>query len=360
MRKRFKTLLGFITIGFMFFISFYIELPYFTTSPGAAIELAPIVSVDEGFEDERGTFMMTTVRTDQANLWEYLYAQISPNVGLLKMEDVLNPHEDVEEYFERQKAYMEASQQKAIAVAFLRAGQKIQIEERGAVLTNFIPGMPAEKVLKAGDVVIQVDERAIKNDHDLIEALKGKAEGERVKLKIIRKEKTMELTLELSAFPPEYQQDEGPKAGLGIIGPETKRSITPSKKVNFDTENIGGPSAGLMFTLELINQLSPGDLTKGYRIAGTGTIDIDGKVGRIGGIEYKIVAADREGAEIFFAPDDDSSAPNHQSNYDVALQTAKDLGLDLEVVPVKSIDDALKYLGQLPEMSKDAKGNSDK
>jgi PDZ domain-containing protein len=68
MIKRYKTLLGIITIGFMFFISFYIELPYFTTSPGAAIELAPIVSVEKGYEDERGAFMMTTVRTDQANL----------------------------------------------------------------------------------------------------------------------------------------------------------------------------------------------------------------------------------------------------------------------------------------------------
>ena len=122
-------------------------------------------------------------------------------------------------------------------------------------------------------------------------------------------------------------------------------------KVN--TENIGGPSAGLMFTLEILNQLLDEDLTKGYHIAGTGEMNEDGTVGRIGGIEKKVVAADEDGIEIFFAPDDEitdemrHADPDIKSNYEAAVETAKTIGTDMEIVPVKTIDDALEYLEQL-------------
>ena len=106
--------------------------------------------------------------------------------------------------------------------------------------------------------------------------------------------------------------------GIGLVD---DREIISDPKVKIKTESIGGPSAGLMFSLEIYNQLTKNDLTKGHSIAGTGTIDPDGTVGRIGGIDKKVVAADNEGAEIFFAPDDEitpemkKAYPNIQSNY---------------------------------------------
>ncbi|MCK9906873.1 hypothetical protein MXD63_43635, partial [Frankia sp. Cpl3] len=97
-------------------------------------------------------------------------------------------------------------------------------------------------------------------------------------------------------------------------------------------QGIGGPSAGLMFTLEIYDQLNTElDVTRGYRVAGTGTISADGTVGRIGGINHKIVAADKAGAEIFFAPDD---AEGEISNYQEAMATAKRIGTKMRVVPV--------------------------
>ncbi len=119
------------------------------------------------------------------------------------------------------------------------------------------------------------------------------------------------------------------------------------------TEDIGGPSAGLMFTLEILNQLLDENLTKGYAIAGTGEMLIDGSVGRIGGIDYKVIAADRDGIEIFFAPDDEITAqmkakyPELESNYTTAVKTAKDIGTKMKIVPVKTVDDAIAYLKQL-------------
>ncbi len=81
------------------------------------------------------------------------------------------------------------------------------------------------------------------------------------------------------------------------------KEIIVDPKVEVNSDEIGGPSAGLMFTLEIYNQLAKEDLTNGHQIAGTGTID-DGKIGPIGGIQQKIVAADKAGAEMFFAPNE--------------------------------------------------------
>jgi PDZ domain-containing protein len=133
--------------------------------------------------------------------------------------------------------------------------------------------------------------------------------------------------------------------GLGISLDDYTRVITVPQ-VSIDSEQIGGPSAGLMFSLEIYNQLTKGDLTKGYQVAGTGTIDEDGKVGPIGGIGQKIVAADKSGADIFFAPNESGAL---HSNYQDALIAAKDIGTKMKIVPVDRFEDAVTYLEQLKE-----------
>jgi PDZ domain-containing protein len=100
-----------------------------------------------------------------------------------------------------------------------------------------------------------------------------------------------------------------------------------------------------MFSLEIYNQLNKEDYTKGYQIAGTGTIDPDGTVGPIGGIEQKIVAADKAGAEIFFAP---NVKGGKDSNYPAAVKTARDIHSKMKIVPVDTFDDAINYLNKLP------------
>lgn len=140
--------------------------------------------------------------------------------------------------------------------------------------------------------------------------------------------------------------------GIGIQ-PEEQIQLETDPKVNIKTEEIGGPSAGLMFTLELMNRLLDVDLTKGYNIAGTGEMLEDGSVGRIGGIDFKVIAADNQDIEIFFAPDDELPAevkkknPQLLSNYEEAKATAEKIGTKMKIVPVKTVDDALVYLEKL-------------
>lgn len=143
-------------------------------------------------------------------------------------------------------------------------------------------------------------------------------------------------------------KDDPNRVGIGI-SLDDNRKVTTKPSIAIDSEQIGGPSAGLMFSLEIYNQLTEGDLTKGYDIAGTGTMSDDGTVGPIGGIQQKIVAADKSGAEIFFAPNENGAA---DSNYEDALIAAKDIGTDMKIVPVDNFEDALAYLTNLKEKEK--------
>ena len=116
--------------------------------------------------------------------------------------------------------------------------------------------------------------------------------------------------------------------------------------MKIDAHKIGGPSAGLMFTLEIYNQLVKEDITKGHEIAGTGTINEKGEVGPIGGISQKVVAAHNAGAEIFFAPNENGK---EKSNYKDAVKTAKDINTKMKIIPVDTLDDALMYLDKMSE-----------
>lgn len=130
-----------------------------------------------------------------------------------------------------------------------------------------------------------------------------------------------------------------PGFGVTIAAVQKVKPKEQGKAVSFVDTNVGGPSAGLMFTMEIYNRLTPGDLTKGHRVAGTGTIDAEGVVGAIGGVKHKIVAADREGAEIFFVP---------VKNYDEAKTKADKIGTSMKLVPISTLDEALKYMEELP------------
>ena len=129
--------------------------------------------------------------------------------------------------------------------------------------------------------------------------------------------------------------------------------IDSQEKVKVDAGDIGGPSAGLMFTLEIYEQLVDKDLRQGKKIAGTGTINSEGEVGRIGGIDKKVASAAASNNKVFFAPDDEiikemkKAQPGIKSNYEEAKAAAKELKTDMKIVPVKTVQDALDYLEKM-------------
>ncbi|MFJ7728914.1 SepM family pheromone-processing serine protease [Neobacillus sp. NPDC097160] len=327
-------LIAIILIGGM-----YYSLPYYVSKPGMAKELGPIITVEDGYKDE-GNFMLTTVRMGRANIYSYLEAKLRKYEEIYPLEMILYKKETEEEYNARQLHLMAGSKLNAIEVAYRKAGLPVDYKYKGIYVVQVVPGMPAEGKLHAGDRIFKVDGREFPSSGKFIEYVGTKHANDKVTLTYSRNKKTDTVTLSLQPF-----KEDPTKIGIGISLVDDKEIIV-DPKVKVKTDEIGGPSAGLMFSLEIYNQLTSEDLTKGYQIAGTGTIDEEGIVGPIGGIEQKIVAADKAGAEIFLAPKE-KGAKN--SNYRAAIKTARDIHTKMKIIPIDTFDEAVDYLDKLPE-----------
>ena len=325
------------------------RLDAYIMKPGSAYDVSKFVTVENDHTENKGSMSLMTVAMQQATPFSYLWAKTQKYQKIMDISQVRNPLEDEEEYNVRQLKLMSDSQFNAKYVAFQKAGIQTKVIFNGVFVLNVLEGGASDNLLKAGDEIIEVDGQKIRNQQMLVDLLKPKQLGDKVTIKFIRNQKEQEVAITLKEIP----KSEEKRAGLGITYAESK-SIETDPKVSMKTEDIGGPSAGLMFTLEILDQLLEEDLTKGYAVAGTGEMLVDGSVGRIGGIDYKVIAADRDGMEIFFAPDDEISPemkakyPELESNYATAVKTAKEIGTKMKIVPVKTVDDAIEYLKQLP------------
>lgn len=326
---------------------YFIKLPFFYTEPGDALELSSFVEIEEGYEDAEGSFMLTTISMARANSYLYVWSKLLPYRELLPIENVKPIDETDEQYFNRQRLVMERSQENALMVAYQKAGKKVDIQYNGIVISSIIDGMPASEKLKSGDRIKEVDGQPIINVQQLNQLTASKQKGESVRLTVERKGEIFEIDIPLMPFP-EHLAGSDERVGLGILYPMVDRTVTFEPKATIDAEKIGGPSAGLMFSLEIYNRLVEEDITKGYQIAGTGEIDEEGNVGRIGGVHQKVIAAHKKGADIFFAPKEGN---REDSNYNIAKQIATKEGMEMEIVGVDTFDDAISYLAQLEPKS---------
>jgi Lon-like protease len=327
-----------IVIALLMIAGIFYSLPYYVSKPGIAKELAPIIQVEDRKEG-KGSFMLTTVRMGKANIYSYAEAKLFDYVELYPVDAILHETETQDEYNARQLHMMAGSKLNAIEVAYKKAGYPVEYEYKGVYVVQVIPDMPAEGKLLPGDRIIEVDSQKFASSESFIEYVGSKKAGNHVELTIKRNNKTEKVKVTLQAF-----QEDPKKVGIGISLVDDKEIIV-NPKVTVKTDEIGGPSAGLMFALEIYDQLMEEDFTKGYKIAGTGTIDSKGAVGPIGGIDQKIVAADKAGAEIFFAPNEKGIS---DSNYNLAFKTVNEIDSKMKIVPVDLIDDAINYLQKLP------------
>lgn len=319
---------------------YYYPLPYFVSHPGEAIDLAPLVAVEGGFSNAEGSFLLTTIRMGNANLLTYAWARWNDYVDLIEKEPILSHFDGEEEYRRHQLESMEISKDSAIIAAYQLADHEVEEINKGVLVTHIQLGMPAREKLQIGDVITQVDGQKVTTAEEMLRYLQDKEVGDVVTLTVLREEQ--EEAIEIPLAP--LSNSDVPRAGLGI-GVVTEREIDV-EHIEIRTDQIGGPSAGLMFALEIYNQLTEDDLTKGYRIAGTGTIDAQGEVGPIGGVHQKVVAAHRAQADLFFVP---REGGRPDSNYQRAKEAAIDIGTSMEIVPVDTLQDAVDYLRQLPE-----------
>ncbi|PIC65750.1 peptidase [Sporosarcina sp. P13] len=324
-------------------------LDMYISRPGGAYDLAPLVEVEGGDENNQGTFSLMTIAIGKATPITYAYSNFTDKMKLLPATKVRRHGESDEEYAVRQKKLMTDSKMHAISVAFNKTNLPIEKIFKGVFVVGVLADGAAAGKLQVGDVIQTIDQKQLASTQEFIDEIGTKPAGREVDLQVKRGKQVIHIPLQLKELPGTDH-----RVGLGIQF-EEQITLQTEPKVDIHTEDIGGPSAGLMFTLELMNRLLDEDLTKGYNIAGTGEILEDGSVGRIGGIDFKVIAADRQDIEVFFAPNDELPAevkkknPHLVSNYEEAKATAVKIGTSMKVVPVKTVDDALRYLKQLPE-----------
>lgn len=311
--------------------------PYIVYQPGRASEVAPMIKVENADKDEKGTFMMTTVSASYANVALLIASVFNSNSEVVLKETRLG-NKTEQEYAAEQVYYMNSSQSFAVQAAYHAAG--IPYEDVVDYLYVFsVPGTANSGQFRPGDRIVSVEGQHIPDPQALSALLSSRKIGDRVEAVLQRDGK--EITEQVALVEVTDADTGKGKPGLGVVIGAVQK-VEPKvagKSVSFTDTDVGGPSAGLMFTMEIYNQLTPGDLTGGHRIAGTGTINAEGTVGAIGGVKHKIVAADRERAEVFFVP---------VKNYDEAKAKADEIGTSMKLVPVSTLGEALDYMEKLP------------
>lgn len=280
----------------------FVPLPYVTYYPGPTVD---ILGTSDGTETvqvtghqayyDDGELRMTTVYVsqpeDDVTLPELLRAYFDPDAAVWPRSSIYAPEETDASSTRQSAVAMVSSQDTAIAAALTELGEKVDpIVE----VLDVTPGLPAEGKLEVRDVLLKVGGQDITDAQDVVDVVDRAKAGEAIPFVVRRGKK--EVSVDVTPTMVDKDLRVGITPGVGFDFPF---------QVSVDiAENIGGPSAGLMMSMAIFDTLTPGSMTDGADIAGTGTITPAGEVGPIGGIQQKIAAARDAGAELFFVPAD--------------------------------------------------------
>lgn len=300
----------------------WVQLPYYSLGPGPARAVEPLIRVTGRQEfPSQGRFIMTTVRFHTVSALGALTAWLDPNQAVVSRSTLYPSGESAEQETERALSQMDQSKIDATYVVLRRLTRYPKRHADGALIEFVYPGCPAEGKLFAGDVVRSIDGAPVSSQKEAGRALDAVPLREPISFRVVAGGETNDVTVTRERCAG----SDRPLVGVNLIDPFPF-------DVQISSGEVGGPSAGLMWALGLYDLLTPGDLTAGRTIAGTGTIDTKGRVGPIGGIRDKVVGAERAGAAIFLVPEGN----------------VKELqGLDtggMRLVPVTTFQDALDAL----------------
>ena len=302
-------------------------------APGVALSVESMVNVPAQYRHlHKGTFILTTVISHAPILaGEWFVAQFDPAMVILPPEAVVPKNTTPQEQAKQDYQMLDDSEATAITVGLRLAGYQTQMIGKGARVVSILPGSHANGILNVGDIIIGLNGTPTQTTSELIEQVQAQSASSSVQLQVERNQTQLEVTIPLMA--PASSND-SPKIGIAITSAGFDYK-TPFP-ISIVTQKInGGPSAGLMFTLTVYNMLSPDDLTRGLRIAGTGTINLDGTVGPIGGVKQKVAAAEQVGAVYFLCPVD---------NYTDAVSVAR----SIKVIKIATAGQAIQFLKSLP------------
>lgn len=330
MRRRGATLLvGVVVLVALVLGSFVgISVPYVEEGPGptwntlGSASGKQLISISGGAtSNSAGQLRMVTVGVeDQISLWQAIRGWLDPADAVVPREVIYPPDQTTQQVDQENQQEFTDSQNSAVTAALRKLGFPVQVS-----VQSVVGGEPADGHLRANDVITSVNGQPVTSLSKLTSLIKAKPVGTAL---------TVGYTRDGAPATTTITSDKGAD-GTPQIGIHVSQKQPSPYTIKFSLDDVGGPSAGLMFSLGIVDKLTPTDLTGGLTIAGTGTIDDEGTVGPIGGIAQKMRGAKRDGATVFLAPADNCP------------EAAANAVPGLELVKVSSIDDALAALQKL-------------
>jgi PDZ domain-containing protein len=334
MNRRLSTLItGVVLLAGLGALAYAAPVKYVELVPGPTFNTLgsekgkPVISITgAATSNPSGQLRMLTVgEIDNLTAWEVVRGWFDHNSAVLPREVIIPAGESQQQINQESTDQFKQSQSSAVTAALRHEGYPVFVK-----VTNVLAGKPAQNHLAAGDTVTSVDGKQIMSADDLAALIQSKPVGTTLQIGYIRAGKAAVTPITTVAGSD----------GKPQIGIEVEQDQPSPIKVNIQLADVGGPSAGLMFTLGIIDKLGPTDLTGGRIIAGTGTMDDDGDVGPIGGIAQKMIAAHDAGARYFLAPADNCAE---------ALRSPV---AGLTLVKVTSLDGALGALSDIRDGTK--------
>lgn len=325
-KKYLKEYYKIIIVYILILLTFLIEFPYYISAPGGLINTDDKVETTEDFKME-GSLNMAYVSEIHATIPTLVISLFNKDWDVEKEAEVKNGNETIEEKNYRNKMLLEEANDTALLVAYKHSDIDYKVTNNKVYIT-YIDEL-AKTNLKIGDQIIKIDNQKITDKNSLFSYIASKNIKDNITIEvkdINGSIKTRKATL----------IDVLGKPKVGAVITETF-DVKSDEKVKFNfKDSESGSSGGLMLTLAIYSHLNQIDLTAGKTIVGTGTIDINGNVGEISGIKYKLIGAVNKHADVFLVPKGE--------NYEEAKKVKKEKGYDIDLVPVETFDEALKYL----------------
>ena len=309
-----------------------IKTEYYFMSPGPPYQWEIDYGNDENYAFEGNLFQLT-VRRDEANVFVYLWSLINDSYDLYPREVILPDGVTPQELSEISIQNMRTSENVAIAVALKNVGYEIESKGDGVAVVGLLEDSPVKDKLKKGDLINSINNTDIYSATEFISTLRTYSIGETVSIGLLREIDGIKEQIYIKTTLIEHVEYEG-EPMVGFLATTVNERFDFPFEIDIKTGNVGGPSAGLMMALNVYNNLIPEDITNSKIIAGTGTIEIDGSVGPVGGVKQKIIAAKRAGAELILVP---------VANFEEAKPFETD---KTAIVAVDSFDEALAVISQ--------------
>ena len=330
--KQKKTLLIFLILFIVTSSAAFIPTDYYFMSPGPPYQWEIEYNDIENYSFDGNLFQLT-VRRDEASALIYLWSLLNQSYDLYPREVILPDGVSPKELSEISIQNMRTSENVAIAVALKNVGYEIESKGDGVSVVGLLDDSPVKDKLKKGDLLNSINNVEIFSATEFISTLRTYSIGETVSIGLLREVDGVKEQMYISTTLIEHVEYKG-EPMVGFLATTVNERFDFPFEIDIKTGNVGGPSAGLMMALNVYNNLIPEDITNSMIVAGTGTIEIDGSVGPVGGIKQKIIAAKRAGAELILVP---------VANFEEARPFETD---KTAIVAVDSFDEALSVISQ--------------